>query len=138
MHLNGGFSLKSYLQEIGITKLFNNRQSDLSIMSTVSTPGRSQRDLRYKVESDIRSEKYQLRLKDFVLNKRITKTNPGKKYRIKRDTNSYDSIKKLDILRKETNLKNPGWFADDVLHKVDLTINERGTEGGAATGLFFI
>lgn len=150
MHLSGGFSLKSYLQEIGLKNIFNSQISDLSLMTSSNSGSnqrnqqqnsnrynsRQKRDLSYKSESEnFRSDKKRLRLKDFVLYKRITKSNPGKKYRNKRQADQYQPLKNLHTKRR-TNLRNPGWFADDVLHKVDLTINERGTEGGAATGSY--
>ncbi|CAO1361197.1 unnamed protein product [Diamesa hyperborea] len=45
------------------------------------------------------------------------------------------TLQKLDSIRRNGNLKNPFLFADEVIHKVDLEINEQGTEGGAATAI---
>lgn len=39
----------------------------------------------------------------------------------------------LDNIRNSATLTNPGLYADEVLHKVDIEINERGTEAAAAT-----
>ena len=39
----------------------------------------------------------------------------------------------VDKLRNTAGLKNPGIFADDVIHKVEMTVNERGTEAAAVT-----
>ncbi|XP_046823928.1 serine protease inhibitor 28Dc isoform X1 [Vespa crabro] len=39
----------------------------------------------------------------------------------------------LDDLRNSATLANPGLYADEVLHKVDIEINEKGTEAAAAT-----
>lgn len=45
---------------------------------------------------------------------------------------SYD----LDKLRNSGNLVNPGLFAQEVLHKVEMDITEKGTEAAATTGVF--
>nr|XP_050854869.1 leukocyte elastase inhibitor-like isoform X1 [Vespula vulgaris] len=39
----------------------------------------------------------------------------------------------LDDLRNSATVANPGLYADEVLHKVDIDINEKGTEAAAAT-----
>ncbi|KAG7188358.1 hypothetical protein KM043_008013 [Ampulex compressa] len=41
----------------------------------------------------------------------------------------------LDDLRNSGNLQNPGLYADEVLHKVEIDINEKGTEAAAATSV---
>ncbi|XP_014607359.1 PREDICTED: uncharacterized protein LOC106788534 isoform X1 [Polistes canadensis] len=41
----------------------------------------------------------------------------------------------LDNLRNSATLSNPHLYADEVLHKVDIDINERGTEAAAATAV---
>lgn len=41
----------------------------------------------------------------------------------------------LDDLRKSSNLVNPRLYADEVLHKVEIDINEKGTEAAAATSI---
>ena len=43
--------------------------------------------------------------------------------------------KKLDMIRNMKNLKNLFLFAEEVIHKGDLTVNEKGTEGSAATAI---
>lgn len=45
--------------------------------------------------------------------------------------NEVDPLQKIDKARINGGLQNPGLFADDVIHKVDLEINERGTEAAA-------
>ncbi|KAL7291399.1 hypothetical protein TKK_0014992 [Trichogramma kaykai] len=41
----------------------------------------------------------------------------------------------VDELRNTPGLTNPGIWADDVLHKVEMVVNERGTEAAAATSI---
>ncbi|XP_072765358.1 serine protease inhibitor 28Dc isoform X2 [Anoplolepis gracilipes] len=41
----------------------------------------------------------------------------------------------LDSLRNSANLVNPGLFADEVLHKVEMDVTEKGTEAAATTGV---
>lgn len=87
----------------------------------------------YKVDSQSRTDYQPLRLKDLVLNKRIVKESKTKKkpIRQRRDT-SDPNLLNLEALR-QSQTTNPGLYASEILHKVDLTINEKGTEGGAAT-----
>lgn len=92
------------------------------------------------ISSDIHAVREPLRLKDLVIGKRITKSYPHKKTlsRGRRDI-PYDpsmSLKRLDLLRSRLNMENapnPRLFADELIHQIDLTVNEVGTEGGAAT-----
>lgn len=164
MHLTSGLHLKTELKDLGVESLFN-EEGDLAVMAgnlpdekplifdkdyNVSRPltskgGRSlqKRDVTYKVESEYKLDN-PLRMKDFVLKKRISKKNSlGKK--LKRSKRAKSSQKPLseytkytvevEKIRKHSKLENPGLFADEVIHKVDLTINEKGTEGGAATAI---
>lgn len=97
---------------------------------------RRKRNVSYKVPSAVRSES-NLTFKDYVLTKRIVKGNSDKKrFRQRRQIDPSASLKNLDRLRTELSQghgQNPGLFATEILHKVDLTVNEKGTEGGAAT-----
>lgn len=102
---------------------------------------RTKRNVSYKVPSTIRRYEDTLRLKDYIVSKRITKSNPGKKHiRSRRQTDLSESIKNLDRIRAQlaqsSGASNPGLYAEEIVHKIDLTINEKGTEGGAATATF--
>lgn len=95
----------------------------------------------YKATStNFRTIREPLRLKDLVLGKRITKSYPHKKVltRGRRDipSDSSDSLKRLDLLRTQLTAErapNPGLFADELIHQIDLIINETGTVGAAVT-----
>lgn len=187
MHLISTLHLKDTLRSLGVSSLFRQGESDLSLISTgreflsnfipqplnilkpfassansnteddrfiwtrLGTENASEARFRgrrqavtYKANSEFRQTKEPLRLKDLVIRKRITKSYPHKKTisRGRRQVSIADlpdptvGLRRLDALRhwsKNNNLPNPGIFADDVIHKIDLTINEKGTEGGAVT-----
>lgn len=102
----------------------------------------------YKVPSEQKGAPAPLTMKSFILSKRITKTKPTDKKtplmalrRSRRQVDLSQSIKQLDALRQRLNgadaTRSPAQrndlFVDEILHQVDLTVNEKGTEGGAAT-----
>lgn len=108
----------------------------------ISAENRKRRStVTYKASStNFRTIREPLRLKDLVLGKRITKSYPNKKIisRGRRDIpfNSSISLKRLDMLRSRLTVErapNPGLFADELIHQIDLIINEAGTEGAAVT-----
>lgn len=101
------------------------------------------REVTYKVTASKSNENDRLRFKDYIISKRISKLNPDKKLlRGKRQATSYQSVEALKNLdRIRSNLArtpniNPGLYAQEIIHKVDLTVNEKGTDGGAATVTF--
>lgn len=102
LHLKSGYSLKSKLKELGLTSLFENGNSDLSLMSDAKE--NSNQNRHRGLDRDNSEDK-------FYFTSRSTVDDP---------------LGKLDQLRRNNrNLKNPGIFADEVIHKVDLTINEK-------------
>lgn len=163
MHLSGSFNLKTDLEALELRELFKSSESDLSLLADGSQGEQAEaeisernnedaesaihfpddekhftkRDVSYKVPSETKTHAEQLTLKDLVLKKRIVKESSGKKaHRVKRDAKS--SLKKIDEIRRSDSkvpLKNPYLYADEVIHKVDLEIDEEGTEGGAATAV---
>lgn len=106
------------------------------ISSDTATKTKTKRDVRYKVKSEDNKRDNPLTIKDFMLRKRIVKKNQGKKLRrSKRQFMPLFAAERLDMIRHRKDLINPQLFAEEVIHKVDLTINEKGTEGGAATAI---
>lgn len=120
------------LEDSLIFTRFNNEEA----ADDEKTQSRSKRS-SYKSESvDGKSvNPLPLRMKDFVLNKRITKENKLNKKSVRHRrqllSSSLDHLRALDRIRSQGNIRNPGLFANEIVHKVDLTINEKGTEGGA-------
>ncbi|XP_059619212.1 serine protease inhibitor 28Dc [Phlebotomus argentipes] len=99
---------------------------------TQKTKNARKKRATYKVASKYERESEPLRLKDFVLRKRITKPYAEKKLsRPRRQISALESLQEINQLRGRV-ISNPGLYASEVVHKVDLTINEKGTEGGAA------
>uniref|UniRef100_A0A2M4AUA4 Putative serine protease inhibitor n=1 Tax=Anopheles triannulatus TaxID=58253 RepID=A0A2M4AUA4_9DIPT len=97
--------------------------TDLPAETTTSRAGRGKRGVSYKVPSSKQTHQVPLRSKDFILNKRIIKENgpvgkKGLRRRTKRSTPS-----NTDQLL----------YVSSAVHQIDLEINEKGTEGGAAT-----
>lgn len=183
MHLTSGHCLKAYLRELGLTTLFDQKASDLSLLSDgpasneasppkaasssnmlrptiVRAPpqslgfdptsqlifgrvgeeeknptGRGKREVTYKTESESSKKVNPLTVKDFMLRKRIVKKTQSKKsHRSRRQISPLD-LALFDELRNTPGLVNPYLYAEEVIHKVDLTVNEKGTEGGAATAI---
>lgn len=102
--------------------------------------------ITYKVPSEQKSAPAPLTVKSFILSKRITKTKPGKKTpnggvrRVRRQIDLSQGVKQLDELRKKlrngetgAGLEKNGLFVDEIVHQVELSVNEKGTAGGAAT-----
>ncbi|XP_031617154.1 serine protease inhibitor 28Dc [Contarinia nasturtii] len=94
------------------------------------------------INSDFHTDREPLRLKDVVIKKRITKSYLQKKLigRNRREVENISdqqmSLKRLDLLRTRLSSEhypNPRLYADELIHQIDLTVNEVGTEGGAAT-----
>ncbi|XP_055641865.1 serine protease inhibitor 28Dc-like isoform X2 [Toxorhynchites rutilus septentrionalis] len=96
-------------------------ETDSPAQTTQSLAKRHKRNVSYKTASEAKGHPEPLSGKDFFLNKRIVKPVPGKKVHRSRRQTSSPSAQQL--------------FVSDAVHKVDLEINERGTEGGAATAI---
>lgn len=100
--------------------------------------------ISYKAASVFRQDDDPPRLKDYILKKRASKPHPYKKLRSRSrrqipshiEIDPSASLKSLDRLRTSASangLTNPGLLVEEIVHKIDLVINEKGTEGGAAT-----
>lgn len=167
LHLDAQINLRDTLMRLGVKTLFEPRQSDLSLISGVEEASDSKaqssiddridnrndylifsrlaeeegahhkkkRDVTYKTES----KNSPLTIKDLVIKKRITKSFPSKKRIVRSNVDDPSAdLKTLDQLRLTANIRNAGLFADDVLHRVNLIVNERGTEAGAGKIYYII
>lgn len=143
MHLTGGYHLKPYLMDLGLHTLFQQQASDLSVLSDGSyrtnhpqsaslspsnqlifarvaeDKNRTRRDVTNKVDSNKYSPAY---------GKKKSKLHRSKRQ-------SLSPLDSLDLIRNKKHLLNPQLFAEEIIHKVDLTVNEKGTEGGAVTAI---
>lgn len=155
LHLTSGHCLKSSLQDLGLRTLFDSKLSDLSVMSeghqqatrvsdppqqphfdpskqllfgriSEVEPNKTKRDVTYKTGSESSNKENPLTMKDFMLRKRIVKKSEGKKLRRSKRQFRPFSAERLDVIRHMKGLRNPQLFAEEVLHKVDLTVNEKG------------
>lgn len=99
LHLSGSFNFRSYLKEMGLQTIFNQSFSDFSLMSDGS-----------ETNPDRTSNNYNDRI---IFRNRLS------------EGEEEDALRRIDKARINGGLKNPGLFADDVIHKVDLVINER-------------
>ncbi|XP_055592589.1 serine protease inhibitor 28Dc-like isoform X2 [Uranotaenia lowii] len=81
---------------------------------------KNKRDVSYKTPTEVKGKPDPLNGKDFFLNKRIVKPTSGKKQRRR---SRRDAVEQANL------------YVSEAIHKIDLQINERGTEGGAATAI---
>lgn len=138
----GYLTKKTITEELSESVINRNQQSAISNLSDQLLFSRMQddvkiktkRDVTYKTASESNNES-PLTMKDFMLRKRLAKKGQDKKLRRHKRQSMPFAAERLESIRHRNDLKNPQLFAEEVIHKVDLTINEKGTEGGAATAI---
>lgn len=121
-----------------------NNKTNRQRRTTAAPNNRRKRNaVSYKAQASFVQDDEPPRLKDYVLNKRLSKSYSHKKsVRSKRQSGLFDPsarLKSLDELRDGATahgLPNPHLFVNEIVHKVNLEINEKGTEGGAATATY--
>lgn len=155
LHISNHFNLKMVLRQLGVFRLFDQRSSDLSLVSTgIEYPynyvmpdsvqplaSSSSSMSNWKMTSV--ADEPNFNLEEALIFSRIGEdvdntngTEKSKRSTHRREKQNLRSLKNLDELRREftnTNHPNPGLFAEEIIHKIDLTVNEKGTDGGAAT-----
>ena len=161
MKLSSTLKLQSALESLGLKSLFDPRSADLSVLSAgrravpATAQGRfvggfrqpSQHSNYFRYEDDARGyaiEQWDTGYKMHKLSptrRRRRQASQQKQHRpIDREFVEFlDSLKLpsfgVDELRNSAGIRNPGLFADDVVHKVEMTLDERGTEAAAATSV---
>ncbi|XP_011494012.1 PREDICTED: leukocyte elastase inhibitor [Ceratosolen solmsi marchali] len=164
MELSSTLQLRSALKSLGLLSLFDPRTADLSILSPGRGHGDnvdggpafitwrsldpdSTDDYRRQSKSGRPNFLYKYNTRNYT----VEQWNNGYKLRytprVKRQSRSVErefadflgsqrlALFGLDELRNSAGVTNPGLFADDVVHKVEMTVNERGTEAAAVTGV---
>lgn len=128
LHLSSSFNLKSKLQELGLNTLFENGQSDFSLMADAGSTNKkvNNNNRNFRTNQNLRNQNGTELTRPWADN-----FNDLYSREIKFRSDFQDnSLKRIDELRNNgKNLRNPGLFADEVVHKVDLTINERVSNG---------
>ncbi|XP_055641866.1 serine protease inhibitor 28Dc-like isoform X3 [Toxorhynchites rutilus septentrionalis] len=143
MHLSNSFSLKSVLEQLGAYSIFDQERSDLyRVLSGYHRFGSSEdeQDIFDQLE-----DTKQNAIKDVhaafpncstIIEKEVENRQKCEQNRLCRYggdacvccANTFGNRK-----RRETVAKAKPLFVNEVVHKVDVTINEKGTEGGAVT-----
>ncbi|XP_014607361.1 PREDICTED: serpin B3-like isoform X3 [Polistes canadensis] len=151
MKITSSLKLKRVLQSLGLLSLFDPTTADLSLLSpgpdgqnnlnpnlnvaAITDPNnRPGFNIRRLAKKKREIEKERINDTNDVVN-RVKRQNriPEEFLRIIENRNY--QYYGLDNLRNSATLSNPHLYADEVLHKVDIDINERGTEAAAATAV---
>lgn len=157
LHITNRVDLRQILSRMGLRSLFSYEQSDLSLISTgvelasnvltnqrfpgAASSHENNQFLFARIGEEIKNASNVTRATNTTANsipkrgKRSLKPNLSRGRReISVDPSM--NLKRLDLLRTRLNSErppNPRLFADELIHQIDLTVNEVGTEGGAAT-----
>ncbi|CAB0038432.1 unnamed protein product [Trichogramma brassicae] len=123
MNLSSDLNLERALKRMGLESLFDPSSADLGMLSQGNPLGEG---------DDVRASRYKSPFEqDHCLARRL---DPSFVAYLR--SNLPDV--RLDELRRAENLVNPGLFADSLLHRVRMQVNEEGTEAAAATAIEFI
>uniref|UniRef100_A0A182TH12 Serpin domain-containing protein n=1 Tax=Anopheles melas TaxID=34690 RepID=A0A182TH12_9DIPT len=146
MHISNSISLKNVLQQLGVYTLFERKEADLNRLLASNTTDRFGGDPLDLLEvlQDTKENAIfllQQRIPDCIIEERIgiERGNCLKDHCAFGGKTCVCCIEQDDSFRRRrrrdafTPSKNDPIFVNEMLHKVDLTVNERGTEGGAAT-----
>lgn len=110
LHITNQLDLKAILEQMDLTTLFNEHQSDLSLISNEFVENGHRNDPTIAYAPATRDSPYQLC--QFALH----------------------NLEELDSLRRTAEPPtNPRLFVDEIIHQIDLIVNEAGTEGAAVT-----
>uniref|UniRef100_A0A182VTY2 Serpin domain-containing protein n=1 Tax=Anopheles minimus TaxID=112268 RepID=A0A182VTY2_9DIPT len=148
MHISNSLSLKTVLQQLGVTTLFQKQEADLYrlLNGLQRTGGEETLDILDALQDTKENAVRQLQNQnpDCIIVERqgIERGDCLKEHCAYGGQVCVCCVEQDDDFRRrrrrrQTELsmmsKNETIFVSEMLHKVDLTVNERGTEGGAAT-----
>lgn len=143
MHISNSISLKNVLQQLGVYTLFERNEADLKRLLASNTTDRIGGDPLDLLEllQDTKENAIlllQQQIPDCIIEERsnIDRSNCLKDhcaYGGKTCVCCIESFRRRRRRDAFTPSKDDPIFVNEMLHKVDLTVNERGTEGGAAT-----
>ena len=115
MNISNSIELQNALKSLGIKSLFDPETANLSLMSPGLSEQMNDTSKATKSKSKLISEDPEIqKIYDFLILKNLTSVG-------------------IEDLRNNKETDNPGIYADKVLHQVELTINESGTEAAAVT-----
>uniref|UniRef100_A0A2C9GVF4 Serpin domain-containing protein n=1 Tax=Anopheles epiroticus TaxID=199890 RepID=A0A2C9GVF4_9DIPT len=150
MHISNSISLKSVLQQLGVYTLFERQDADLyRLLTGLNRAGGEETLDILDVLQDTKENairQLQLQNPDCVIVERngIERGDCLKEHCAYGGQTCVCCVEQDDDFRRRRRrrrnsfggmmqAKNESIFVNEMLHKVDLTVNERGTEGGAAT-----
>lgn len=133
LKLKTSYGLEGILERLGVQSLFDPLESDLSLISTGNQKSRPTLQTSSLVEN--RNTDPNASTDEKLIFSRNQNETYDSQQPVKRQiADATQNLRNLDSQRQNERSVNPRLYADKLIHKVDLSVNEIGTEGGAATG----
>lgn len=133
LKLKTSYGLEEIVERLGVKSLFDPAECDLSLISSGNQKSRPALHTSSLVENRNTDPNASTEEK-LVFSRNQNETYDSQQPVKRQIVDASQSLKNLDYQRLNERSVNPGLYADKLIHKVDLTVNEIGTEGGAATG----
>ncbi|XP_055386185.1 serine protease inhibitor 28Dc-like [Condylostylus longicornis] len=134
MHLENSMNLRELFTQMGIKSLFNSRESDLSgIISSLTSSASSSSSSPSQASIPITENAFS---NDESIILKGDKSKSKLELLLKKNSKFYNNHpNSKPLLHSNQPIRNIGKivFVDDIVHKVNLKINEQGIEGAATT-----